>query len=327
MQEVDAQRRIQILRGERPSTPPPPPPSHSPSDPATRQERMPIDEASRYRKRRRIAGEDDTDRDIRFAREDAEQSTAKREELAMASRRSKTETEAPLLDSAGHINLFPQEGSNKKAEKNKEASADAEKQKRSYEDQYTMRFSNAAGFKESVSRQPWYSSSGQTVAAPEAMPEKNVWGNEDPRRKEREKARMDSNDPLAAMKRGVRQLKATEQERKRWNQEKEKELDALKLEEKDRSRHRRRRSTSADSLDDFRLDAPANKGERKHRRHTHQHHHRRHRHHHSRERSRDHERDRGHDQSHRRSHHSQRHSYRRHSDETRPESGNLRGPR
>lgn len=76
-------------------------------------------------------------------------------------------------------------------------------------------------------------------------------------RKEREKARINASDPLAAMKRGVRQLKATEQARKRWNDEKRKELEALKAEDRQLSRrHQRRRSKSVDSLDGFKLDAP-----------------------------------------------------------------------
>lgn len=159
-----------------------------------------------------------------------------------------------------------------------------------------MRFSNAAGFKEKIGRQPWYSSAGQDVVAPDSMPAKDVWGNEDPRRKEREKARMDSNDPLAAMKRGIRQLRATEQERKRWNEEKRRELETLRSEERHRSVHRpKRRSRSTDSLEGFSLDAPTSKNgdEREHRSSG------RHHRHHRRDKSRD--------RSHRRSRHSSEH--------------------
>ncbi|GFF93239.1 uncharacterized protein C5E4.10c [Aspergillus lentulus] len=198
MQEIDAERRIQILRGERPSTPPPPP--SAPSD--TRRDRTHGEDAGRYRKRRRLAGENDTDRDIRLAREDAQLMLAKREELAV----SKT-SDAPLLDSTGHINLFPSEATRKPAEKNQEAEKEAADKNRSYEDQYTMRFSNAAGYRQPAGQMPWYSSSSRDVLAPDAMPEKDVWGNEDPMRQERERARLDANDPLAAIKRGVRQLK------------------------------------------------------------------------------------------------------------------------
>ncbi|KAJ5155729.1 hypothetical protein N7492_008532 [Penicillium capsulatum] len=289
MQEVDAERRIRILRGERVSPLPPPSEPDRPEI-AGQHDKTPLNDAGRNRKRRRLAGEDDTDRDIRIAREDAAQTSYKREELALTSvsrRDRKGSTQAPLLDSSGHINLFPAEEADKKTEKNKEAEAEAERKKRSYEDQYTMRFSNAAGFKENAGDRPWYSSSAQTATAPDSMPDKNVWGNEDPMRREREKARMDSNDPLAAMKRGVRQLKATEQERKRWNEEKRKELEDLKPEEHQRSRnHYRQRSRSVDSLEPFQLDVPAVKdGTDKTRRDSHRSHQKHHRRH--RDRSRD----------------------------------------
>ncbi|KAL4879698.1 hypothetical protein BJY04DRAFT_220036 [Aspergillus karnatakaensis] len=249
MQEVDAKRRIQILRGERPPTPPPPL-----SQPSTSriEKKNHSDHTGGHRKRRRLAGENDTDRDIRYAREDAQLALAKREELVLA-RRSKND--APLYDRDGHINLFPE---NKKdqigAEKNPEAEKEAADQLRRNEDQYTMRFSNAAGFHQDIGKNPWYSSSQARGLDQETMPSKDVWGNEDPLRGEREQARLNSNDPLLAMKKGVRQLKTVEEERKRWNQERSRELDALKLAEKPRARHRRRRSQSNNSLDDFKLD-------------------------------------------------------------------------
>lgn len=318
MQEVDAERRIQILRGERPSTPPPPPSQPAPGS-HHRSERGFADVAAQYRKRRRLAGEDDTDRDIRLAREAATHTSAARDRLSLTVNRDSKDTQAALVDSAGHINLFPAESSNKRAEKNPEAEAEAERKKQSYEDQYTMRFSNAAGFREKVGRQPWYSSAGQDVVAPDAMPAKDVWGNEDPRRKEREKARIDSNDPLAAMKRGVRQLRATEQERKRWNEEKRRELEALRSEERHRSGHRRkRRSRSADSLEGFSLDTPTSKnGDKREHRSSGRHH-------------RHHRRDKSRDRSHRRSHHSSEHSCPRrdrpHKDDRRLQQAEAQSP-
>ncbi|EAW09818.1 uncharacterized protein ACLA_040340 [Aspergillus clavatus NRRL 1] len=236
MQEIDAERRIQILRGERPSTPPPPPRSVR-SD--SRRDKSHREDIGGHRKRRRLAGENDTDRDIRLAREDAEMMLTKREELA-APRTS----DAPILDSAGHINLFPTEVAQKPTEKNTDAEKERAEKNRSYEDQYTMRFSNAAGYRQSAGQKPWYSASGNDVLAPDAMPEKDVWGNEDPLRQQRERARLDANDPLAMMKRGVRQLKSVETERKKWNEERSRELEALRAAEKQRLRHRRRRSRS-----------------------------------------------------------------------------------
>ncbi|KAJ5683772.1 uncharacterized protein N7477_000117 [Penicillium maclennaniae] len=288
MQEVDAERRIQILRGERVPTPPLPPTSRESPEVSRRSRKAPDDSGRNRIKRRRLAGEDDTDRDIRVAREDAAQAVAKRDELSIAAQRERKEIQVSLVDSAGHINLFP-ERENKNAEKNPEAQAEAMRKKREFEDQYTMRFSNAAGFKETAGRQPWYSSGDQAATAPNSMSEKNVWGNEDPMRKNRERARMDANDPLAAMKRGVRQLKTAQQERKKWNDEKRKEIEDLKFDERQRSRRQWNRSTSRDSLDGFRLDAPA-RGDRGSDKKEHRSSQRHHRHH--RDGSRDRRRDR-----------------------------------
>ena len=308
MQEVDAERRIKILRGEEPSPPPPPPspPSVAPH------EKVRADETGRYKKRRRIAGENDTDRDIRWAQEDVTEALARREKQNVS-----RSSDAPLIDSAGHVNLFPSESAEKKpVEKNKEAEKDAADKKRQYEDQYTMRFSNAAGFRQSVGQKPWYSSSRNDVMAPEPIPGKDVWGNEDPMRWERDAARMNANDPLAAMKRGVRQLKSVELERKKWNEEKSRELEALEAEERRQSRHRRRRrsvaeSESGDSLEGFKLDASHDDREDRHRRRSSHRHHR-----HNRERSRDrsHRKDSySHSRRHHRDKYPSRHERRRHS--------------
>ena len=261
MQAIDAENRIKLLRGGRPSATPFSTASFSDAA-STLLDKKPTEEGGRYRKRRRLPGEDDTERDIRLAREDAIRADSKRQELLLTSRQD-DKNAFTLLDSAGHINLFPEDSSSKKAEKNREAEAEAQEKRQRHDDQYTMRFSNAAGFKEQVNRQPWYSSTNRTVSAPDAVADKDVWGNEDTMRKEREKARMNANDPLAVMKRGVRQLKATERERKRWNEEKQKELEALKTEERRRSK----RSPSIDSFDSFKLDQLAHKdhGEKHHR--------------------------------------------------------------
>lgn len=301
MQEVDAERRTQILRGQRPSTPPPPPSPIDEEKPVQERHKHHADDgAGRYKKRRRLAGEDDTDRDIRFAREDAAQAvtrTSREDQKQSASRGN----DAPLLDNTGHVNLFPLEAGREPAEKNPEAERESADKKRSYEDQYTMRFSNAAGFKQSAGQKPWYSSAREVVASGD-MPSKDVWGNEDPMRRERDMARMDANDPLAAMKRGVRQLKSVEQERKKWNEERSQELEDLKAAQRREPRHRRRRrpmserSDSGDSLERFSLDGSSHaRREDGHRRDSHRHHQRR----------RDTSRDRRRRQSH--SHSSRRH--------------------
>lgn len=267
MQEVDAERRIKLLRGERPPSLSPPPRSNQQHNEAGRRADADLDNKSRYRKRRRIAGENDTDRDIRFAREDAASNEAKREELLSSHRKhARRDEHVAITDSAGHINLFTEDmtRNNKRADnKNTEAEAEKNKKKRALEDQYTMRFSNAAGFKDSVGRTPWYSSSitsSDNKQALEAMPSTDVWGNEDPMRKEREKARMDSNDPLAAMKAGVRGLKTAQRERHEWQQKRLRELEddrgrAGKSEHNNRRRRRSHSQDSAASLERFSLDS------------------------------------------------------------------------
>ena len=265
-QEVDAERRIKILRGLRVESP------AARNEPyAEERHRGP----GRDRKRRRIAGEDDTDRDIRLAKECDSLVPAKAGALVTATHASA----APLTDHGGHINLFPMESSRYHAPKNAEAEEETARKKREFEDQYTMRFSNAAGFKQAVGQKPWYQAldvedgekqqQGQTVS-------KDVWGNEDPRRKEREKMRMAADDPLAAIQRGVVELREVERERKRWKEEKEREL--RDLVEAERARHRRKRKDKdEDELEGFSLDAQV-KSDR-HRRHEQSHerraHHRR----------------------------------------------------
>ena len=230
MQEVDSERRMQILRGLPVRTRPPS------VDGQIGQEREGgHDGVKRERKRRRIAGEDDTERDIRLAQEVA---TGK-DQVAQTVRPS---SDAPLTDRKGNINLFPEEGTSRRgAPKNAEAEAEAAKKKKEFEDQYTMRFSNAAGFKQAVGQKPWYQSSDHGAENGEVAVTKDVWGNEDPRRKEREKTRLDAEDPLAAMQKGVEELREVKKERKRWKEEREREM--REIAEADRSRDGRRRTT------------------------------------------------------------------------------------
>ena len=292
MQEADAERRLQILRGQRPSTSSPPATSAREQAPSRKDKGYGAD-ASRNRKRRRLAGENDTDRDIRFAKEDADLVLTKRDELLSTSSRSNRDgaDDTPIVDSAGHINLFTVEMA--RAQKHLEAEAEpgaAKNGREREEQQHTLRFSNAAGLKESASQKPWYSSSAHGVSAIEEMPQKDVWGNEDPRRKDREKSRLSANDPLAAMKRGVRQLKEVERERNKWQKERKRELEMLKIDggrEKNLGQSQQRPSELRshepnDSLEGFSLDEmpeeTSREKERQKRHSPHHHHHRKHHH-------------------------------------------------
>lgn len=188
------------------------------------------------RKRRRLAGEDDTDRDVRLAREEAA--------LQPSALGGIPTTNEPLTDAQGHINLFPANSQPK--EKNAEAEAERATKKREWEDQYTLRFSNAAGFKQSLDA-PWYST---TSSKEVEMLGKDVWGNDDIRRREREKIRADASDPLAMMKRGVKQLRDVEKSRKNWLAEREgelRDLEALEMSRQSERKHRKRRRHRHDS--------------------------------------------------------------------------------
>lgn len=255
MQEVDAERRLAILRGEVP--PPLPPSSESPFRGA---ERVPGAEgAGRERKKRKRAGEDDTDFEMRIARERTAVAAAASaaggdgdddDDKSVPVRRSKT-SDAPLVDGRGHIDLFGAAREQAvRSQKNEEAEREAAKKKRELEDQYTMRFSNAAG-KDGLSA-PWYSKKTEagtdgdmgTVSA--EGPGRDVWGNEDPGRKKRDAERIVASDPLAMMKKGAAQVREVKRERAKFEEERRRELKELRREERRRERHRRREREDGD---------------------------------------------------------------------------------
>ncbi|KAI3581570.1 hypothetical protein IWW34DRAFT_804235 [Fusarium oxysporum f. sp. albedinis] len=220
MQEIDAQRRLAILRGE---VPPPIEDDEPPKDeePPVR-DRDALQRTSMRRKRKR-PGEDDTDFEMRLARENDNSA------LVRIESEKKSTSSAPIVDHNGHIDLLGDEKSRTHAEKNEEAEREAKKKKQSYEDQYTMRFSNATG-KDGLLK-PWYSQSD--AAAPDAS-SKDVWGNQDPNRKERDAKRIVSNDPLAMMKKGASKVREIKQERKRFQEEREEELKQMRRDERHR---------------------------------------------------------------------------------------------
>ena len=207
----------------------------------------------RERKRRRIAGEDDTERDMRYARESQTLTTTKREGEDPI---RKGTINAPLTDRAGHINLFPSRGSRCHVSKNPEAEAEIAKKKREYENQYTMRFENAAGFKQSLGREPWYHSSSRPENEEESL-SKDAWGDKNPRRKERQKSKIAAEDPLAAIQKGVQSLRELEKQRKTWKQEQDREMKQLERAARGK-RKRKMRFTDGAKLDIVPLDNAMN---------------------------------------------------------------------
>ncbi|KAI0131568.1 hypothetical protein F4814DRAFT_406518 [Daldinia grandis] len=256
-QEVDAERRLAILRGE---TPPPLPPPLQPgveaesrSQKRSRDEGLAAPSRGRERRKRKRVGEDDTDFELRLAREQVDATQTTSDVLV------KSTSNAPLVDHTGHIDLFPKERSHVSIQKNEEAEREAAKKKREYEDQYTMRFSNAAGKEGLIG--PWYAKGGDIKDVVDGnldAPSKDVWGNEDPQRKDREAARVVANDPLAMMKRGAAKIREVEKERQKLNEERERELKQLRKDEKRRERRGRREGRKEyDDLEGFTLDGAA----------------------------------------------------------------------
>ncbi|KAJ1338562.1 N-terminal domain of CBF1 interacting co-repressor CIR [Microdochium nivale] len=324
-QENDAARRLAILRGEEP------PPllladesrhdgtsqghqRHSRvevtgenSEP-TRGETLSRDHHGRRKRKRH--GEDDTDFEMRLAQEQVgshggggDNRHGDDEPLSSSRRYGESKgSDAPIVDHAGHIDLFPderdraQKDNERRLREDKRKNPDAEREKarnkRELEDQYTMRFSNAAGRDVAdhltSGKGPWYAGSEAHFdrAVTIDNPRKNAFGREDPSRKARDELRVEANDPLAMMKRGAAKVREVEKERQNENEEREREAKALRREERKRQKRRRRHGDKNDlegdeePFDEFSLDQthPA---------------------HNSEQRSRSHRNDRGHSHKHR----------------------------
>jgi hypothetical protein len=296
MQEQDAERRMALLRGEEP----PALPVLADENEHAHGPRRRYDEAAapRDRKRRRLKGEDDTEREIRYAREDVEAGSQVRDSLRA---KSKGGSDAPLQDHAGHIQLFsgPDEKQSRKSETSEDEKA-AKRKRDEEEQQHGMRFSDAVGYRTGTNK-PWYAASDRPPREDNYKPTselvlaevqgKDVWGNEDPRRVERERTRLVSSDPFAMMQQAQKQLKRSEEDRGKWQAERDREMQQLKKEEERKRRHERkhesrrrsRRDEEHDGLEGFSLDGPKTESRDDHDRHRR---HRRSHRHRSRERSR-----------------------------------------
>lgn len=282
----EAESRLAQLRGL-----PPPVPPRSPS-PVQKQGRADIvgrnrDEERKgsggERKRRKLRGEDDTERDIRYARQDRERNDDRRGELQL----SKKEASVALTDHAGHIQLFAPP-STKEIRATKDAEADHEKKKQESAEQGALKFSEAAGFRKDIKGTPWYAASrdysgteeldGKITHGEEGLGGKDAFGRDDPNRVKRDAVRLNLTDPMAVMSQAQRKLKAVEKERLNWQQERERELKELEYHQRRRddrdSRRSRREPAPEDDLDDFRLDnvRPPGKERYESRRREHHHH-------------------------------------------------------
>lgn len=266
MQELDAERRAAILRGQ---TPPPLPQSVESDSKGSDRDRG-GDGRGRERKRRKLAGEDDTDMDIRLASSSLPKAAF--EDAAKILLLRSTASDAPLTDHAGHIDLFPVNIKDAiKREKNAEVEKEKRKKQNDRENQYTMRFSNAEG--RGGTSQPWYTTDHKRssltadqheIIAYPGFEDKDVWGSEDPRRKERQQARISSSDPFAFMQKAQAQLQRSKLDKKKWAEDRNRELRELRAtqEREERlNRHRKKKRHDMD-VDDHASDARPNGSER-----------------------------------------------------------------
>ncbi|KAL2129981.1 hypothetical protein VTI74DRAFT_7050 [Chaetomium olivicolor] len=231
IQTADAARRLAILRGE---VPPPleelethalPPPQGYDYDSYG---------STGSRRKRKRHGEDDTEFEMRLAKERVLAGAPAAHNLPP----KPITTPASLVDSKGHLTLFEPEVTRPR-EPNEEATRDAARKEREIQEQYQMRFVNAAGRDGQglTDGGPWYASAdGESSAA--LVPSKNVFGREDPGRKVREAARLDKSDPLAIMKKGAARVRELEKERRREKEERKREVRRM---ERDERRERKRR--------------------------------------------------------------------------------------
>lgn len=121
-------------------------------------------------------------------------------------------------------------------------------------DEPGVRLSDASG-RDPGSAKPWYSSTSADGGYALETVSRNVWGNEDAGRIQRNKQRIAANDPLASMKRGVKQLREAEDRRKEWMHQRERDLNEVEeLARKERKRRKCKRKPEEESLDNFELD-------------------------------------------------------------------------
>ncbi|TLD35109.1 homocitrate synthase [Venturia nashicola] len=277
LREYDSLRQLALLRGE---TPPTPPRILSTDeieqrvrDEARGERQADAEGRGAMKKKRRLKGEDETDMELRLAKEAVEERYGESEKQERGSRDKRRKIDAPITDPNGHINLFPIDPRDAAKQKNAEAEAEKAKKTKEFEDQYTMRFANAAG-RDGLTQGPWYVTKDEKKRQQEEeagedsrltyMEYKNLWGRPDPKAKDREKQRASTSDPFAMMQKAQSQLKRSEKDKQAWAEQKAKELAQLKEEqEKERRKRHKREHRHSNKLEDTN-----DRSERRHRRHA-----------------------------------------------------------
>lgn len=278
LREYDSLRQLAHLRGEAPPTPPrilsTDEIEQRVRDEAKGERQADAEGRGAMKKKRKLKGEDETDMELRLAKEAAEERYGESEKQERGSRDKRRKIDAPIVDPDGHINLFPIDPRDAAKQKNAEAEAEKAKKNKEFEDQYTMRFSNAAG-RDGLTQGPWYITKDEKKKQQEEeagedarltyMEYKNLWGRPDPKAKDRERQRAGMSDPFAMMQKAQSQLKRSEKDKQAWAEQKAKELAQLKEDqEREERKHRHRREHGHS----HRREGGTDMRERQHRRHA-----------------------------------------------------------
>ncbi|PHH73538.1 hypothetical protein CDD80_3739 [Ophiocordyceps camponoti-rufipedis] len=163
-QQIESERRLAILRGE--ALPPSPPDNDH--GPAFTEDTRRRDEGSRTKRPRKHQGEDDTEFELRLAREQKGQRRSVHQH---------TQSSAPIVDSAGHTDLFGNERARSHAQKHRETEGESRHHREKHNDQSRTRHSNTPS---TSTKKPWYTSV-EADMSPSARTSE-----EDPRRKQRQ---------------------------------------------------------------------------------------------------------------------------------------------
>lgn len=240
--EYESACRLATLRGLPPPAPLSPPPGPPKRD---RDAGNNGKEFNDYRKRRRITGEDDTDRDIRLARQDRE----KQHESQNREQSKQPKNDGPLTDHAGHIQLFAPP-STKDIRIKRDAEDEHRRREKESAEQHALRFSDANGLKQNIKELPWYAASrgysgteeldNKYIHGEGLSSGKDAFGNVDAGRERRDIARIASADPMAMMRKAQTKLKEVERERDGWKKERERELKEIEVMQEKNQRRRKR---------------------------------------------------------------------------------------
>jgi len=201
------------------------------------------------RRMRRREGEDDTERDIRLAREDlgGVSGTESAANKRGGGKSTRVEALLPLTDAGGHIQLFaperPAPASASSSGKPQREDPEQALRKRQQEEREagSLRFSEAGPNRGHPSSRPWYTGAGAGTQDAEEVG-RNAFGREDAGRKGRDAARVSAADPMAVMMVAQRKLKEVERERERWKLEREKEVGLVRDYDIERGDRRHRHS-------------------------------------------------------------------------------------